>query len=283
MPVQTLDFRTDDLTRWGLGYGSDLPAGVIDLNFWKLFTGIEALENSQSTTVSIDYMNLVGDQLYIHLTDHSVQGPFTVPHTVWNPRGPFIGGVTYQPLDVIDNGNGSLYVVNVAHTSVAPFDPHRTDGQGHDLYTLLLSQPQSALPTGGLLGQRLVKSSGSPFVTAWAYDRIRLNLLIGGSPDPSELLLQHLVDEPMILPAGLQHSLAYSALPATSASQFHLARDGAPIGSITFAPSPLVTVDFPIDVAFVAGNVLTMTGPAVQDPSLTNISFNIVAYLASAE
>jgi hypothetical protein len=97
------------------------------------------------------------------------------------------------------------------------------------------------------------------------------------------LLLQHLVDEPMILPAGLQHSLAYSALPATSASQFHLARDGAPIGSITFAPSPLVTVDFPIDVAFVAGNVLTMTGPAVQDPSLTNISFNIVAYLASAE
>lgn len=279
MPIPSLNYRTDDLTRWGLGYGGDLPADVIDLDFWNLFAAVEALEASQSTTVSIAYMNLVGDQLYIHLTDHSVQGPFTVPHTIWNPRGLYRPALTYQPLDVVDSGNGALYVVNVSHTSVSPFDPNRTDGAGHDLYTLILSQPQNALPTGGTIGQRLARSSGSPFVTAWVSDRIRLNLFVEGQPDGNETVLQHLVDIDMTLPAGLEHSIAYAHTPAAGSASFNLFKNGAPLGSITFAPSPLVSVDFSTDVLCVPGDVITMVSPSTPDTALADISFNLVALL----
>lgn len=279
MPISSLTYRTDDLARWGLGYGGDLPPAVIDLDFWNLFSAVVALENNQSTTVSISFMNLVGDQLYIHLTDHSVQGPFTVPHTIWNPRGRFLAGQTYQPLDVIDDGNGALYVTNVTHTSIAPFNPNRTDGQGHDLYTLILEQPQNSLPAGGTIGQRLARSSGSPYVTAWVSDRIRLNLLVEGVPDANELVLQHLVDIDMTIPAGLENSIAFANTPASASAAFNLFKNGAPLGSITFAPSPLVTVSFPSDIACVPGDVVTMLAPSTQDATLADISFNLVALL----
>jgi hypothetical protein len=45
--VGSLTYRTDDLTRWGTGQGSDLDAPVIDLNFWTLFDAIRTLEGDQ--------------------------------------------------------------------------------------------------------------------------------------------------------------------------------------------------------------------------------------------
>lgn len=281
--MQSLTYRTDDSTRWGTGYGSDLPANVIDLNFWALFGAVDTLENNQATTVSISYFVLVGDQLYIHMSNHSVQGPFTVPHTVWNPRGNFLGGQTYQPLDVVST-NGALYIINVAHTSVAPFDPNRTDGNGHNLYSLLLEQPQNELPSNGTPGQRLVKSTVSPYTSQWISDRIRMNLFIEGSPQSSELLFQHLNDVHMTIPAGLEFSIAFSQTPAAATSTFNLFKNlSAPIGTITFAPSPLVSVVFPSDVPFVPGDIVTMVAPAVPDVSLANISFNIVGLITAAE
>jgi hypothetical protein len=277
--VESLVFRTDDGTRWGTGQGSDLAAVTIDLNFWKLFFAVNALETAPNSAVGIDFITLVGgNQLFIHLTDHTVQGPFVVPTTLWTPRGDFLAGQIYYPLDVI-SARGALYIVNVQHTAVAPFNPNATDGVSNFLYTLLLAEPQNALPDGGTIGQRLERTADSPFGSAWVSDKIRLAPQIFGKPDAAELVMQYLVVDHMTIPANLEGSAVYSRVNATSVSAFTIDKSGVEIGTITFAPSPLITVDFPSSINFIPGDAITVTAPALQDATLADISFTFVALL----
>lgn len=277
--MHTLVYRTDDITKWGTGQGSDLSATTIDLNFWYLFSAVTALEDLTVVNVGIDYLSMVGNQLFVHLTDHSVQGPFTVPATVWNPRGNYASATVYSPLDVITVG-GSLYVVNVQHTSATTFNPLATDGLGHDLYSLLLTEPSIALPDDGTPGQRLVKSTDSPFVTEWASDLIRLAVFVGGQPDAGELVMQYGVTDNISFPAGLAGSVAFPGTPAAATATFDIFKNGDSIGSITFAPSPLVSVAFPTQINCVPGDIITLTAPASVDASLSDVSFSLVATLS---
>lgn len=277
--LANLVYRTDDATRWGLGAGSDLAAVTIDLNFWTLWSAVNSLQNSPSRARGIDFIALTGgNQLMIHLTDHSVQGPFVVPTEIWNPRGNWAPSTTYAPLDVVSN-NGALYLVNVQHVSGATFNAFANDGLGHNLYTLLLAQPQDELPAGGTVGQRLAKSTGSPYATQWESDKVRLALYVEGSPSSGELLLQYASVDHMTLPAGLTGSVAYASVPATAATTFTISQNGSAIGSITFHSSPHATVAFPTTVNIVPGDVITLTAPGIPDATLGNISFGIVALL----
>lgn len=272
-------FRTDDGTRWGTGQGSDLAAAVIDLNFWNLFFAIDALENAPSDAVGIDFINLVGgNQLFIHLTDHRVQGPFVVPTTLWTPRGNYLAGSVYYPLDVVSI-NGALYIVTVQHTAVDPFNPNATDGHGNFLYTLLLEEPQNQIPTGGTVGQRLVKGAGSPFDVEFVSDKIRLAPQIFGQPDPGELVMQYAVVDHMTFPAGLEGSAFFAGVSPSAPATFSITQNGNSIGTVTFAPSPAVTVSFPSDIACIPGDVIDLTAPSPKDASLANISFTFVALL----
>jgi hypothetical protein len=278
--VANLVYRTDDITRWGSGQGSDLAAVTIDLNFWTLWQAIQTMQNNPATGRGIDYISQVqGDQLFVHLTDHSVLGPFTVPTSIWNARGNWFPNVTYAPLDVVGE-NGALYLVNIAHTSATTFNPNATDGLGHNLYTLLLEQPQDELPAGGTVGQRLVKSSGSPYVTKWESDKVRLSLYIEGPPQAGEVVLQYGAVDHMTLPAGLAGSVVYAQIEATAQATFELTQNGNVIGTITFGHSPTITVSFPVAINIVPGDVLQLIAPSPQDVSLANISFTLVALLA---
>lgn len=280
--MTNLVYRTDDLTRWGLGQGSDLGATVIDLNFWTLLQDVTALQAlvTSNTTISIDYISVVGSQLYIHLTNHAVEGPFTIPVAFWNPRGNWGPLLVYAPLDVV-SVNGALYIVNSAFTSAATFSPFATDGAGHNLYTLLLQQPMNEFPAGGTPGQRLAKLTGSPYTSEWASDFVRLCLFIGGQPSSGELVLQYAVTDHITFPLGLAGSVAYSATDAAAPAIFQINLDGAAIGTITFAPSPSpdATVAFSAAISCVPGNIITITAPSPQDANLANISFSIVAAL----
>lgn len=279
--MESLTFRTEDQFRWGDGLGSDLSAVLIDLNFWKLYSAVAALEDHQDSFAGIDYMVLNGDQLFVHLTDHRVLGPLTIPSSQWHPRGEWQALIGYAPFDVTSN-NGRLYLVNVQHTSAATFSAFATDGFGHDLYTLILEQPATQFPAGGTLHQRLVKSSESPYQTEWLSDRIRLALFVSGQPNPSETVLQYVVADDMTFPSGLVDSVMFQGIPAGGDVSWTLFKDDDAIGSVDFSgPSPeAITVTFPTSIDFIPGNVITLVGPAVPDSMQADVSFTFVANLS---
>jgi len=163
-------YRTDDLTRWGFGLNRNLTSVEVDLNFWDSETRLDALEDHQELLVSIDYITQVGNQLTFHMTDHTLQGPFTLPVAIWNRRtdnhGMWAPLTVYAIYDVFDE-DGSLYIVLVGHTSAATFDPNATDGMGHRLYGLLLTAPSDVLPPHGDANEVLAKRTGADFDVYW--------------------------------------------------------------------------------------------------------------------
>lgn len=280
--VSSLVYRTDDGTRWGGGQGSDLAAQTIDRNFWTLFSAIQALESNHNIFAGIDYVSqpLNGNTFYIHLTDHRVLGPFTLPTAQWKPRGNWAPITAYSAFDVVSD-NGGAYLVTSPHTSAATFSPFATDGIGQLLYVLVLSSPSNMIPNGGTTGQRLAKSTGSPYATEWISDFIRLAVFVEGQPTPSEVLMQYPVVDHMTFPAGLVGSVAFDNVPCAGPVSYTLAKNGAAIGSIDFhGPSPsTVSVSFSARVACVPGDVITLVGPSVIDATQAGISFTLVAEL----
>jgi hypothetical protein len=282
--VSSLTYRTSDVTRWGGGQGSNLTSTQVDLNFWNLFEAIDQLEADQALTVSIDFISqpLNGNQLFVHLTNHAVLGPFTIPTAQWNPRGNWAPLTNYAPFDVVSFG-GNLYLITTAHTSAATFNPNATNGLNQNLYILILSAPENALPSDGTIGMRLVKGSGSPFVTHWESDLIRLVCFVGGKPNPSELLFQYPVVDNMTIPAGLIQSVFFANTPTAANVTYNLFKTGASIGSITFTgPSPEgISISFPATVTFIPGDIITLVGPATPDIQQADISFSIAALLTA--
>lgn len=281
--VDNLTYRTNDGTRWGGGQGSPLSAVTVDLNFWALFTAVTALETAfvGGAAAGIDFISQPtgGDMFYIHLTDHRVLGPYKIPTAQWNPRGEWQPLHAYAAFDVVSH-NGSVYLVSVPHTSGSTFSALSTDGLGHTLYMLLLTTPANSMPNGGTVGQRLVKASGSPFVTEWASDKRVLFVQVNGHPDPSELLLQYAVVDHSYLPASLIGSAFFEGIRSLGLSSYTLLLNGSAIGSIDFeGGSPEVIVVTLNRTTLIPGDVLSMIGPSIPDVNQADISFSIVTLL----
>lgn len=284
--MESLVYRTDDSLRWGGGQGSNLTPHTVDLNFWTVFEAIGALEAAATTSAGIDFISQPsdGNQFYIHLTDHRVLGPFTLPAAQWNPRGKWLPFTNYAPFDVVTD-NGSVYLVTVGHLSGATFSPFATDGIGHDLYVLILEQPTNQMPADGLEGQRLVHGPGSPFSVGWAYDKVRMYSFVNGLPDAGELIMQYPVVDFMRIPAGLTGSAIYEGTPALLAVSWELFKNGASIGTIDFSggsPEEIVS-SVPSDIHCVPGDVITLVGPSTPDAHQSNISFTIVALITGLD
>ena len=146
--------------------GSPLTIAEGDGNIQYLYDLIIALEDSPPTAVSISSITQAGDQITIHLTDSTTQGPFTLPTGLPNYVGDWQPLTLYAVNDWFTE-NGALYAVIFAHTSAASFDPGANDGLGHDYYQLLFSQPSNVLPTGGDTGQVLKKIDSTNYNTFW--------------------------------------------------------------------------------------------------------------------
>src|SRR5215472_4672991 len=176
MSIQPVIYVTTNLApgEWGPGVGRLLTPAEIDGNFWWLVTQVTQLQNDQQALVSISYFTIIGNQLTIHMTDHTTRGPITVPTAVWefrddvgSPPGTWAPLTNYAAFDVF-TFNGVVYLVETAHVSGTTFDPHATDGQGHELYDAMLSLPELTLPTGGSKGAVLTKASGVDFDMLWS-------------------------------------------------------------------------------------------------------------------
>lgn len=283
--MTTLTFRTDDGTRWGTGNGADLTATQVDLNFWELLQEINALAAAQVTTVSIDFISQPagGNQFFVHLTNHAVLGPFTIPTSQWRPRGDWQPNTGYAAFDTVGNG-GALYLVLQSVTSAATFNPNAQQNLAA-VYALILSPPVDGVPTNGEVGQKLKFTGGSPAFSAWENDYVRLALFVPDQPQAGKTLLQYCVTDNMMLPAGLLGSVVFSGVPSTTTQSFPLFKNGTPIGSIIFngsgsSPSD-VDVSFPTDITFVPGDIITLNAPPAPDANQANISVTLLATLTS--
>lgn len=137
----SITYRTADLARWGSGLGRPLHAAEFDMNFWTLQVAVEQLQTDlPAAAVGISYFSVVGAEFYVHMDDHTVLGPYTLPTLSWNFVGVWTTATVYAVGDVFTHGTAT-YLVTYAHTSASPFDANATDGLGHNYYGLLLEGP----------------------------------------------------------------------------------------------------------------------------------------------
>lgn len=122
--------------------GAPLTIAEADGNITQLRDWITALQAVSEPVVSIDYIETVGRMMTVHLTDHSEQGPFQLPLAAWTSRGKWAPLTSYSAMDVITN-NAQVYLVLLSHESASTFSPTATDGLGHDLYSLMMVNPNS--------------------------------------------------------------------------------------------------------------------------------------------
>jgi len=162
----TQTYRTDDLARWGSGQGFNLTAAQVDINFWDLVQRMIAQEARPDPSAGIDYFEIVGINMYVHMTDATVLGPYELPVATFQDRGEWQPETIYSKMDTF-SVNGGLYVVIFDHTSELTFDPGANDGAGHDYYQLMIQTPGSALPSGGAVGMALLKATETDYSTMW--------------------------------------------------------------------------------------------------------------------
>jgi hypothetical protein len=141
-----ITFRTEDLTRWGAGKGSNLSPTEFDLNNWWLYEAILALQAHPENGVWISDFSVLGNQMTILMTDGTTRGPYSLPVTSFTFRGPWAATTGYSKFDLITS-QGGLYQILIAHTSSTTFDPNATDGSGNNLYALWLAFPAVGVQT----------------------------------------------------------------------------------------------------------------------------------------
>lgn len=283
--TDSVTFRTTDNTRWGAGQGSDLSATEIDINFWVLLTAVQALQTAQNDQAGIDHFVIVGQNLFVHLTNHFVLGPYTLPMAQWNFTGEWVPRFAYQAFDVFTQDK-AVYLVLIQHISNSDFNAGSTDGEAtpHNFYGLLLAAPTPELPQTGIKGQ-VLQWQNSPLDVRWFTQTRNIGIYLETTPDPVEYVMEYEFTETTNFAAGL---LASGQVPASQFStgtrptvdqEFELYQDGGPIGHVIFHPSGDPTVVFNHAVQFAAGEILSVIGPTIPDPHMTRIRMNFVGYL----
>lgn len=275
--VDQVTFRTTDNTRWGPGQDSDLSASEIDINFWVLLTAIQALQAQSNDHAGIDHFVIAGQNLFVHLTNHFVLGPYTLPMAQWNFTYAWGPRKVYQAFDVFTEGK-AVYLVLVAHISNSLFTAGASDGLGHNYYGLLLAAPTPELPQTGTKGAFL-QWQNSPADVRWFQPSRNIAIFLEGAPDASSFVAEYEFTEITNFPAGLTLSQFSVGTRPTGSQEYDLYQDGGPVGSITFHPSGPATIVFNHAIQFTAGEILTVLSPSVVDPHMTRVRFNFVGYL----
>jgi hypothetical protein len=209
---------------WGAGKDGNLDPSEVDENFWEILLRLDALESSPPQAVSIDSFEVSADQMTIHLTDGSTQGPFTLPKATWHWTGAWRTNTVYFVNDLF-SFNGAIYQVLVTHTSdSSEFDPNALSGSGF-VYNLLLD------------------GASQPYDLSMFF-----NYAI---PVLGELLLQHVAVRDVVIPGDFNQSKAFMRVaPTTQILIFEVRKvDNAfetesVIGTITFDPSDTANQTF---------------------------------------
>lgn len=278
MPGPDITYRTAGT--WGAGKGSDLTPAEVDNNFKAIVDAFAALDIPAG--VGIESITSDGSTFTVHMTDASSQGPFNLPVASLRFRGDWAPATDYIKFDfVLDAGTG-LYLVNLAHTSDADFDPARQIG-GVDVYRLVL--PVTGGGGGGTLAGLTDVEFGSDAPAEGDMLRYRGGKWVDEAPTISIpffwrgiltddcVLLEFAPAEDFALPAALPGSTGVCRTnPASSAATISLQKNGVEFGTLTFdgAGDPTYTAAAP--AAFVGGaDILTIKGQASADAAFADV------------
>jgi hypothetical protein len=277
--VDQVTFRTTDSLRWGPGQLSDLTATEIDINFWVLLTAVQALQTQANDHAGIDHFVVVGTNLFVHLTNHFVLGPYLLPTAQWNFRNAWTPRTAYQAFDVFTNA-GSVYLVLTQHVSNSLFDPGSTDHSvpPNKFYALLLAAPPPELPQTGDKGAFL-QWQNSPGDVRWFPLARNIAIYCEATPDPVEVIADYVFTESTTFPIGLTGSQFSVGTRPTGDQEFELMQDGGPIGHVTIHHTGPATVVFNHAITFTAGEILSVIAPTVPDAHMTRVRFNLVGTL----
>lgn len=241
-------FRTVDMAKWGAGKGSNLSPTEVDLNFWDLLQRIIAMETDPPEAVSIDTIEVVGNQMTITMTDATTRGPFTLPTATWQMAGEWQPLTNYTAFQVVSN-SGSLYLILHNHTSLTVFNPDEEDIDGFR-YSLILGQP--------------LKPND-------------LHVFLADTMIPNQLIYRYQATRRWQLPDDLLGSLFLAGTAAVASTVVTLRQNAAAIGTLTWGVGQTVpVVSFVSPITFEIGDVFTINGPAVPDTGLNNISFDFL-------
>jgi len=310
-------YRTDGA--WGTGKGANLTAAEVDGNFDDLDTRVTSIEDNPPVAISpVDFEITNGNQLYVHMSDYSVLGPYTLPSGAWDYKGDWASGYTYAPNDIVTVPNYGTYLIIFEHVSAGIFDPFANDGAGHDYYRQMLSTPRVARWCGewqadtDYVQYDLVKVS-TPFeysgvyqvavshTSDTAFDPNAATLPSGGTdyytfmfefpnsrleiapyfyvPHIGGTLYKFIASRSFILEVGLTTSFAKSAEASTGTAEWTLTKNNDPIGTVTFTTSTDGVFDLPHEILFEAGDQLGFVAPNPPDATLGNVAMNIVGTL----
>lgn len=101
-----------------------------------------------------------------------------------------------------------------------------------------------------------------------------------GAPAGAEVLLRYVATRAFTLPAGLAGCRAKAATAATASAVLALAKNGVNFGTATFAAAgSSATFAAAAATSFAAGDVLTITAPAVADATLAGLAINLLGTL----
>ena len=134
MSFNPLVYRTDDLSRWGTGKGSDLAAVEFDNDIWNLNSRIATIEGSAAAK-QIDYIAESGGSLFVHYTDHTIDGPFPLPIATITWVGAWQANTAYTVGNVLYY-LGGIYFASNNFTSGTTF----ATGTGGTTWLVLMLQ-----------------------------------------------------------------------------------------------------------------------------------------------
>jgi hypothetical protein len=128
-------------------------------------------------------------------------------------------------------------------------------------------------------GQGLVYngSAWAPAAVASTTQPYDIGLTVTEAPTASEVLMRFVAPRAVAFPANFAGSYANSGTAATASTVFTIAKNGASIGTVTFAASGTSGTwasSGGTAQSLAAGDVLTLTGPATPDTTLANIGFS---------
>jgi hypothetical protein len=275
-----ITYRSDG--PWGPGKGSDLAPVDVDNNFWQLVQDVTA---KAVQGVGIANFHVVGDQMTVVLTDHTLLGPYTLPVVPITFGGAWLPLTQYYANTIITHG-GTTYIVLANHVSAATFDPGANNGAGQDYYSVLLQSPASALPTGGAPGMALLKATTADFSTLWKW------LTLAGLTDVDQSISPHNGD--LIAWNGRVFSYLPQAAIASAISLEQLT--DVALGSPLETGQPLFyngadftntsTVDLPYHALTAAAGAVTINRALgeIQDVTLVgNVTLSITGWPGSSQ
>jgi hypothetical protein len=103
-----------------------------------------------------------------------------------------------------------------------------------------------------------------------------ISIFVAGKPTNAEEISRLVMVDALTLPAGLTGSRGAAGVAATGACTFSLRKNGTQFGTASFAAAGTIpTFAAASATSFVAGDVLTIIGPATADATLADIALTL--------